>query len=92
MLAPGRTLRMGLTACGSSAPPSHSATVNFIVNGAYSVNKPAVQNIGRAAQADLFPEVGGAYEYLYRARAVHDFLHNGTVQQELNSVLSSSLR
>jgi len=41
MLATGRTLRRGLTACGSSAPPSHSATVNLAVNGAYSVNKPA---------------------------------------------------
>jgi len=34
MLAPGRTLRMGLTACGSSAPPSHSAMVILVVNGA----------------------------------------------------------
>jgi len=61
----------------------------------FHVTGSTVQNIGRAAQADLFREVGGAYEYLYRARAVHDFLHNGTpllVQQELNSVLSSSLR
>jgi len=39
-------LRMGLTACGSSAPPSRSTTVNLVVNGAYSVNKPAGQYSG----------------------------------------------
>jgi len=31
-----------------------------------------VQKIGRAAQVDFFQEVGGAYEYLCRARAVND--------------------
>jgi len=41
---------MGLTVCGSRAPPSHTATVNLIVNGAvhqaYSVTKPAGQYSG----------------------------------------------
>jgi len=50
MLAPGRMLRMGLTACGNRAPPSYSATVNLVVNGAvhqtYSVTKPAGQYSG----------------------------------------------
>ena len=32
-----------------------------------------MQKIGRA-QADFFREVGGAYEYLCRARAVHDVI------------------
>jgi len=32
------------------------------------------QKIGRAAQADFFWEVGGAYEYLCNARAVHDVI------------------
>jgi len=41
---------MGLTACGNRAPPSYSATVNLVVNGAvhqtYSVTKPAGQYSG----------------------------------------------
>ena len=47
MLAAGRMLRMGLTACGNKVPPFHSATVNLVVNSVvhqtYSVTKPAGQ-------------------------------------------------
>ena len=54
----GRTLRTGLTACGSSAPPSHSATVNLVVNGAmhqrYSVTEQAGQYSGTNTFSTLF--------------------------------------
>jgi len=58
MLAPGRALRMGLMACGSRAPPSHTATVNLVVNGAvhqtYSVTKPAGQYSGTSSFSTPF--------------------------------------
>ena len=40
----------------------------------FYVNGSTVQKIGRAAQTDFFREVGGAYEYLCRARAVHSVI------------------
>jgi len=40
----------------------------------FYVTGSTVQKIGTAAQADFFREVGGAYEYLCRARAVHDVI------------------
>jgi len=49
-----------------------SAKISHRTNTAiFDVTGSTVQKIGRAAQADFFREVGGAYEYLCRARAVH---------------------
>jgi len=42
-----------------------------------------VQKIGRALQADFFREVGGAYEYLCRARAVRDVITFCTMEHPL---------
>jgi len=39
----------------------------------FNVTSSTAQKIDRA-QADFFREVGGAYEYLSRARAVHDVI------------------
>ena len=51
--------------------------INHRTNTAiFYVTGSTVQKIGRAAQADFFREVGGAYEYLCRARAVHDVTRN----------------
>ena len=42
-------------------------------HGYFYATGSAVQKIGRA-QADFFREVGGAYQYLCRARAMHDVI------------------
>ena len=40
----------------------------------FYVTSSTVQKIDRAAQSRFFREVDGAYEYLCRARAVHDVI------------------
>jgi len=40
----------------------------------FYVTGSTVQKIGRAAQSRFFREVGGAYEYLCRARTARDVI------------------